>query len=101
MKEMNNDDLKIEVISHRLSAREGEITLYDNIDLKFRYCDKEVSVYGLSGSYARGLFLFGGDSIDKMVKVVTENFEVPITYLGSIWSQSGKVMKEVIELSVK
>lgn len=96
-----NDDLKIEIISHRLSESDGIITIYDNIGLKFRYCGKEVVVDGLSGSYARELFLFDGDSIEKMIKLATETFEVPMTSLGSIWYESGKLMKESIELSVK
>lgn len=96
-----NDDLKIEIISHRLSESDGKITIYDNIGLKFRYYGKEVVVDGLSGSYARELFLFDGDSIEKMIKLTTETFEVPMTSLGSIWHESGKLMKESIELSVK
>lgn len=96
-----SDDLKIEVISHRLSESDGKITIYDNIGLKFRYCGKEISVDGLSGSYARELFLFDGDSIEKMIKFTTETFEIRITSLGPIWPTLGKLMKDSIELSVK
>jgi hypothetical protein len=92
-----NDDLKIMVTSYRLSEGDNQIRIYTDIDIKFQYHDKEVIVNGLSGSYARKLFLFDGDSIEKMKNLTTEIFEVPITSLGSIWSESGKLMKEELK----
>ncbi len=92
-----NDNLKIQVTSYRLSGSNDEIRIYDDIGIKFQYCGKEVNVDKLSGSYARKLFLFDGDSIEKMIKLTTETFEVPMTYLGSIWSESGKLMEKHIE----
>ena len=99
MTEMNmeNDDLKIQVTSYSLSESDDQIRIYTGIGLKFQYHGKEVIVDGLSGSYARKLFLFDGGSIEKMIKLTTETFEVPMTSLGSIWSKSGKLMEGHIE----
>lgn len=92
-----NDDLKIQVTSYRLAETDDQIRIYADISLKFQYGGKEVDIDKLRGSYARKLFLFDGDSIEIMIKLTTETFEVPMTSLGSIWSKSGKVMEENIE----
>ena len=94
---MESDDLKIQVISYRLLESDDHIRIYTDISLKFQYHGKEVNVDKLRGSYARKLFLFDGGSIEKMVKLTTETFEVPLTSLGSIWSKSGKLMEGNIE----
>jgi len=89
--------IKTSIISYNLSGSDGIINLYDNITIKYQYCDKEVVVDGLSGSYARNLFLFSGSSIDRMVEAISEAFKLDTLSIGSIWSKSGTSMEKIIE----